>query len=76
MEYELTRIGELVARCLNQPYDTSLRDEIQRVIYSVANENPRPIIFERQFNDLIDILVESISNTKIVCEVKNEVKSN
>jgi hypothetical protein len=59
-KYQLTRTGALVARCLNRPFDTNLRDEVERIVYGVANRNPRPIILENDMPKLIALLVEAI----------------
>ena len=41
-KYRVTREGKLVARCLDRHFDTALRDEIERAIYTIANKNSRP----------------------------------
>ena len=68
-KYELTRTGNLVARCLLRPFDTNMRKEIEHVVYRMANLNPRPIILEQQLPDLVDMLTEAVGNVEKVKEV-------
>jgi len=42
----------------NNPVDVGLRDNIQEVIYKIANTNPRPIILEHQFMDLANLMMD------------------
>ena len=69
-KYQLARTGNLVARCLNRPFDTNLRDEIERIVYGVANSNPRPILLENDLPELVTLLVESIECVKEIKESK------
>ena len=72
MEYQMTRIGNIVARCLQEPFDTNARDEIKRCIYSVANENPRPIILEDDINKLTHRVMELFEILNVLVKVKKE----